>query len=676
MGNISRTKILIVAAILIAAAAGLYFVFSPKKTGETVAFTSVRTVFNPQVKIGEPFGIAERDGEIFVSDGDGGKIWRGSFAGDFTLLSDKFDTPSAIAFDQSGDLIVADSGSHTIKKLNVESGAVTIIAGVENRFGFADGAANTALFNAPIGVAVGRDGRIFVADTYNDKIRVVENGLVTTIAGSVQGFADGAGADAKFDTPCGVAALENGDVIVADTKNRRLRIIETNGNVSTLAGDGEPNARDGFPLDASFVEPTAVTISKSGVIFVADGNAIRVLNRRFLPFVETISGTKRGFADGDLRQSRFNRPSGLAADAGGNLWIADAENQSVRVLTGAKIGKEITSEEVKNSRVSPETFRNQSAPRWTFDPPERARDVAGTIGEIRGEISDTKQAWFHNGFDIAGAYGETARFVRGEKVLRPAAVENFATLRELIRMPNLGYIHIRLGRDANNKTFGDARFQFSSGADGKLNGVRVRRGAKFAAGEAIGTLNSFNHVHLIAGRSGAEMNALDALSFPNIADAIAPTIENVALFDENWNEIETANGNSRIKLAGKTRVVVRAFDRMDGNGANRKLGVYRLGYQILKADKTPLSDINWTISFDRPPDEDAVRFVYARGSQSGYTPQTIFNYIATNRVNGDAVREDFIDAAALPAGNYTLRVFAADFFKNNTTKDADIEVVK
>lgn len=677
MEKLSRTKILLFSIGLIAAvSAALYFIFPLETKRKTVPLASVKTIYNPAVKFGEPFGIAERGGEIFVSDGENGKIWRGSNQADFVVVSDKFDTPSAIAFDKDGDLIVADSGSHTIKKLKVESGAIEIVAGVENRFGFADGAAAVALFNAPIGVAVGQTGEIFVADTYNDRIRVIKNGQVTTVAGGEQGFADGAGAAARFDTPCGIAILGNGDLIVADSKNHRLRVIETNGNVSTLAGDGEQNSRDGLPLNSSFVEPTAVTIDRSGVIYVADGNSIRALNRRVFPFVETISGTKRGFADGALRQARFNRPSGLTADANGNLWVADAENQAVRVLTGENIGTELTADAIKNRRVLPEEFRNRSEPRWTFNPPERARDVSGTIGELRGEISGDRGVWFHNGFDIAGAYGETARFVRSEKVLRPSAAENFATLRELLRLPSLGYIHIRLGRDADNKPFGDERFQFSFGDDKKLNGVRVRRGAKFTAGDAIGTLNSFNHVHLIAGGSGAEMNALDALVFPNIADTIAPTIEKVALFDENWRELETERANQRIKLAGKIRIVARAFDRMNGNGANRKLGVYRLGYQILSAEKTALTGVKWTISFDRPPDERAVRLVYAPGSQSGYSPPTVFNYIVTNQVNGDEAREDFFDAGAFANGNYTLRVVAADFFQNNTARDIDIEIVK
>jgi sugar lactone lactonase YvrE len=674
----SKLNIFISLAVFTAALSlFVYFYFQRKHKLEIIPISKVRTIYNPAVKLSEPFGIAAKNGEVFVSDGETGKIWRISNLHDFSVLSDKFSTPSAIALDLNGDLIVADSGSHTIKRVKISNGETETIAGAENSAGFQDGDSKAALFNAPIGVAVGTDGKIFVADTYNDKIRIIENGRVSTLAGSVQGFEDAAGIQAKFDTPCGIAVLKNGNLIVADSKNRRLRLVENDGRVSTFAGSGEQNSVDNFPLSASFVEPLAVSVNASGVIYVADGNSIRAWNRRYFPLVETISENKRGFADGGLHSSRFNRPSGLAFDEVGNLFVADAENQAVRILTGTEIGSNLTKEDIKSFRPNAEEFRNLSPPRWTFDPPEAARDVAGTLGEIRGEISDNgKPSWFHNGFDIAGNYGETARFIRTEKVLRPNSIENFATLRELIRLPMLGYIHIRLGRDKDNKFFSDRRFQFSFDDNRKLKGVRIPRGTKFEAGEPIGTLNPMNHVHLIAGASGAEMNALEALSFPNISDSIAPTIEKVSLFDQNWREIETENYNQRIKLVEKTRIIVRAFDRMNGNGGNRKLGVYRLGFQILRTDKSPLSEINWTISFDRAPDADAVKLVYAPGSQSGYTPQTVFNYIITNIVNGDEAREDFFDAAKLENGNYILRVYAADFFQNNTARDIDIEIVK
>ena len=635
-----------------------------------VPFSKVRTILSDREKLGEPFGIAAKDGAVFVADGETGKIWRISDNRNYTILSDKFHTPSGIAFDGNGDLIVADSGTHTIKRLKIGSGAVETIAGVENTKGYADGDANVALFNAPIGVAVAGE-KIFVADTYNDRIRAIENGKVLTAAGSGQGYADSeASSSAKFDTPCGLAIWKD-RLLVADAGNRRLRVVETNGKTWTLAGNGAEDLLDGVPHESSFVEPLAVHVDGKNVIYVADGNSIRAVGRRFFPFVETLSNTKRGFSDGVLRAARFNRPSGLASDESGNIFVADAENQTVRVLTGAEIGTEITIEARDKMRVTAEEFRQSAAPRWTYNPPDVRREIAGTLGEIRGEIVDANsRVWFHNGLDVVGGYGETARFVRAEKVLHPLAVENFATLRELIRMPTIGYIHIRLGRDQTDKIFEDNRFAFSRGEDGKLKNVRAPRGAKFEVGEPIGTLNALNHVHLIAGRTGAEMNALDALRFPGISDAIAPTIERVALYDEGWQPIgETQTREARIKLSGKTRIVARAFDRMDGNADRRRLGVYRVGYQILRADETPLTETDWTISFDRNPDAEAVRYVYAAGSKSGATGETIFDYIATNRVSGDDYREDFFDAGALENGDYILRVFAADFFGNQTSED-------
>lgn len=631
-------------------------------------FTKVTTFAGTGERFGEPFGVALRNGEIFLSDGEQGKIWRVLRDQSVQVLTDKLNTPSQIAFDKNGDLIVADSGAHQIKKIKPD-GAIEIVAGVENNSGFAEGDARNALFNAPIGVAVA-ENKIFVADTYNDRIRVIENGRVSTLAGSEIGFADDAnGLMAKFDTPCGIA-VKDGKIIVADSGNRRLRVVEENGKTSTLAGTGAQDSIDGALFEAAFVEPMAVAVGNFGEIYVADGNSIRAVGRRFFPLVETISNTQRGFSDGSLRGARFNRPSGLAVDESGNLFVADAENQVLRVFTGEDAGKEISVEELEKLKVSAEEFRKSAPPRWSYNPPEKVREIAGTLGELRGDVSMDEDVWFHNGLDIVGGYGETARFVRTEKVLHPFAVHNFATLRELIRMPTLGYIHINLGRDKDGKVYDDRRFQFNT-----YNGLRVPRGARFEAGDAIGTLNRMNHVHLIAGRSGAEMNALDALTLPGVSDSIAPVIEEISLFDPNWNLVgETKSETARIKVSGKTRVVVRAYDRMDGNAERRRLGVYSLGYQILRADKTPVSEEKTTISFALFPEPESVRLVYAKGSKSGATGETIFRYIVSNEVKGDVAREDFLDFNALDEGTYILRVFAADYFGNRAVRD--IEIIK
>lgn len=634
-------------------------------------FTEVRTISHTDPRLVEPFGIVVKNGEVFVSDGERGRILSILEKGFSNKDDGGFGTPSGIAFGADGDLLVVDSERNAVFRLDPTPSTV---AGTGQR-GYLDGDVYSAQFNGPTGIAVADDGKIFISDTYNDRVRVIENGQVTTLAGGKQGYADGLSTSAQFDTPLGIT-LWGERLLVADAGNRRIRVVELDGRVWTLAGNGSTEIVDGLPADASFVRPTAIAVSRDGAVYIADGNAIRAIGRRGFPFVETIAGGQRGFRDGDPIVSRFDRPSGLAFDDKDRLLVADSDNGLVRRFeTGNEAERKKEQVSPKSKQYSAEEFRQLQPPRWPYDPPEAKRDVAGTLGEIRGEIVDeNSQVRFHNGLDIAGDHGETARFVRTEKVLNPASTDNFGNLRELIRMPLMGYIHIRLGRDSADKSLGDPRFIFSYGFDGKMNGVRVPRGAKFTAGEPIGTLNAMNHVHLITGPSGAEMNALDALILPNVSDSIAPVIENVTLWNENWHQIETEKPGTRITLTGKTRLVVRAFDRMDGNPERRRLGVYKLGYQILKADTSLVLEPNWTITFDRNPPFDAVKTVYATGSKSGATGETIFNYIVTNRLNAQGYGEGFLDPATLEPGGYIVRVLAADFFGNQTSKDIHIEV--
>ena len=667
--------------IVIAIAAGIFFLaelatlyyYLCGTCGQaSLPYSSVRTIAGLNSEFGEPFGVAVKDGEIYVSDGQTGKIWRIAVNSPPAEFAAGLETPSAIAFGKNGDLIVADSGSHTIKRV-YKNGTIAIVAGIDGQLGDVDGDALSARFNAPVGVAVRHDGSIIVADTYNDKIKLISNGVVTTLAGSTRGFADGSGPNAKFDTPCSVAAWQDGRTVVADTLNSRIRVIEPDGSTWTLAGSGEADMLDGTLSDALFYRPSAIAISPNGEIFIADGNTLRAIRNHTFPFVETISKTRRGFVDGPPTVSAFNRISAIAFTGNQELILADSDNATVRMLSSETSPKERPSKTVQTKRTDPAEFRQRQPARWPFEPPEAKRDIAGTLGEIRGEIVDAdSQVWFHNGLDIAGGYGEKAYFIRDEKVLNPVGAENFGTLRELIRLPTLGYIHLRLGRDASDKSFGDDRFQFN----GDMTGVRVRRGTKFSAGDLIGTLNSMNHVHLIAGPSSDEMNALDALDLPAVSDKTPPVLEEVTLFDENWRQIETETASTRIKLTGKIRIVVRAFDRMDGNPERRRLGVFRLGYQVLRKDLSPVSEINWNISFDRNPDSEAVKFAYAQGSRSGATGETIFKYIVTNKVNGNSFDEGFLDTTALGNGDFVLRAFAEDYFGNIVSKDIFIEVTQ
>jgi len=630
--------------------------------------TTVTTFAGRDGKLGEPFGIAVRDGFIYVSDGEKDCIWKVDANGDASSFATGLHTPSQIAFLPDGMLIVADTGSNTIRSVDA-SGAVAIFAGIENDAGDNDGPASAARFRGPIGVATDEEGKVFVADTYNDRIRVIENGTVRTLAGSAKGLADGAAA--QFDTPSGLAVWK-GLVLVADTANDRIRAIEKDGLVWTLAGGASGSSPNSTLSAASLYRPVGIAVGPNDELFVADRSTLRYIGG-VVPRIRTLNSTRRGLLDTKLSEAHFNRISGLAIDAKGRIFVVDSDNRVVRVVETMPSKPPLSAEDAAKLQYSSEATTD--APRWPYDPPEQKRDVAGTFGEIRGRVTGdpADELHFHNGLDIAGGYGEKARLVRSEAVLEPMAADNFGTLRELVRLPQLGYIHLRLGRNADGTTFGDPRFLFSSDAAGKLNGVRIPRGTKFTAGEAIGTLNPMNHVHLVAGRSGYEMNALDALVLPNVSDGIAPVIENVHLSIDG-KEIETNAPVSRIQLAGKIRLTVEAYDRMDGNPDRRKLGLYKLGWQLLKSDLTPMGDIDWTVKFDLLPPPDSVPFVYAKDSYSGATGITRFIYIVSNRVHGELVQENVIDLATLEAGKWVIRVAVADKFGNTTTKDIPFEV--
>ena len=656
-------RILAITVAVFFAGCGLFQ--SPHKT-----FSEVRTAIPLDGRIAEPFGLAVKGSDVFISDGQKGIIWKLDANGNLSEFAKGLETPSHISFGANGVLFVADSGDHTIKAID-PAGQVTVRAGNKGKQGFADGQAATALFNAPVGIVCLRE-KIFVADTYNDAIRVIEGKTVRTLAGKTKGYADNAvGSLAKFDTPTGLATAGD-NLLVADTGNRRIRSIAPDGATTTIAGGGSGPGLDGLLSEARFMSPVGIAVDQGGTVYVADGDSIRAVGRRFIPLAETISGEARAFFDGRLGKARFNRVSGLAVASDGNLFVADSDNGLVRTLTGNSQGKILSRKGFVKTRQTAKAFRESADGRWPYNPAKRPREIAGTLGEIRGEIKGgADKAWFHNGLDIVGGYGEEARLVRTEKILRPLAVAEFKTKRENVRFPSLGYIHIRLGRNADGARFDDSRFQFQENGNGEVFDLRIPRGSKFKAGEVIGTLNTMNHVHLIAGPAGHEMNALDALILPGSADSRSPVIESVRLYDGNWREHETVSGEIHIKGGSKTRIVVDAYDQMDGNADRRRLGLYKLGYQLLQTSQKPaegFEEPKWTIEFDRMPSNDSVGLVYAEGSSSGATGTTVFRYIVSNRVAGDIAREGFLDFAG-KNGEYLLRVFAADYFGNVASKD-------
>ncbi|REJ78799.1 MAG: hypothetical protein DWQ47_04980 [Acidobacteria bacterium] len=649
---------------------------------EPFADLSVARTLSDEGFLSEPFGIAEKDGMLYFSDGAKGSItvtsitdegcWNPLGCSSRRVITEKMKTPSHIAIEDGGDILVADSGDHTILRVSPE-GEITLVAGVSGNPGFRDGKADQALFRAPIGIAV-QDGRIFVADTYNDRIRVIENGMVRTLAGSGRGFADGDSASARFDTPCGIELLVDGRLLIADLGNRKLRTIGPDGTTSTFAGDGRRTVRDGGLTYSSFSAPTDVAVGQNGEIYVADGDSVRVIGRRFVTIVETLTSTRRGFEDKEDGRSRFNRVSGIAVAKGGDVYAADSDNGLIRSLGGRTGQVKEAADLLKTREWDGDINHFHPSPNWPYDPPLEVREIAGTFGEIRGkrDRSDS-DIYLHNGIDIPGSYGETARFVSNETVLDPEAVQNVGTLRELIRMPHYGYVHINIGRAADGTRFSDPRFLFDENS-GELT-VRVPRGTLFEGGDPVGTLNRMNHVHFVKGRSGFEFNGLGPASFPYYSDKIAPVIEKIDLVREDWTPFETEADDERIKVGGRVRVIAETYDRMDGNPERRRLGLYILGYRVFDSNGKQVGGANndyLTIRFEKLPSADLASYIYAVGSRSGATGPTVFRYIVTNRLNAGKVTEGFINFDKLEPGDYDIEVVAEDWSGNRAVSRVSV----
>jgi streptogramin lyase len=246
----------------------------------------------------------------------------------------QFNGPIGVAVDGEGSIIIADFSNHCVRKITPK-GTVSTLAGSGNE-GFADGAGVSAQFNCPYGVAVDGEGNVIVTDLGNHRVRkITPDGTVSTLAGSGrEGFADGAGAAAEFDSPYGVAVDGEGSFIITDCGNHRVRKITPDGTVSTLAGSGSAGFADGAGAAAQFNLPDGVAVDGEGSIIIADYGNHRV--RKITPdgTVSTLAGSgSAGFADGAGAAAQFNGPIGVAVDGEGSIITAEYRNQRLRKIT-------------------------------------------------------------------------------------------------------------------------------------------------------------------------------------------------------------------------------------------------------------------------------------------------------------------------------------------------------
>ncbi len=274
----------------------------------------------------------------------------GQFSGsaDGVGANASFNQPLGLAQDAAGNLYVADSGNNTIRRI-APDGTVSTLAGAAATSGSADGTGANARFNSPRGMALGPDGDLYVADNNNHLIRrITTAGVVTTYAGSVPGYADGAPLAAKFNSPAAVAVAANGDVLVADYSNARVRRIVRAGNaagsVETLAGNGTAgngpasSTPDGIGVAAVIAGPSGMVVRGNTLTLRDSVGLLRQIDLATRA-VTTLAGSRLlgdGTADGSALTARLDRLGvGVTGAPNGGFMLTDFRSLRSVSATGA-----------------------------------------------------------------------------------------------------------------------------------------------------------------------------------------------------------------------------------------------------------------------------------------------------------------------------------------------------
>jgi uncharacterized protein (TIGR03437 family) len=268
----------------------------------------------------------------------------------------------AVVVDPAGNLYIADSSNRRIRKVNT-AGIITTIAGVGVQgFSGDGGPAVSAMLGRPVALALDSGGNLFFADSVNQRIRKIDtNGIITTVAGNgIDAFSGDGGqaTGASLGFPIGVTVDLSGNIYIADGDNARIRKVTPGGIISTVAGNGRGGfSGDGGPaLSASINIPSDVAVDGAGNLYIADAGNNRVRKVDTTGTISTIAGTGTDGYSGDggiSTQAALNYPWSLTADPSGNIYISDRVNNRVRLIAGVQSPAPSL---VDNSAVNGATF--------------------------------------------------------------------------------------------------------------------------------------------------------------------------------------------------------------------------------------------------------------------------------------------------------------------------------
>jgi uncharacterized protein (TIGR03437 family) len=281
------------------------------------------------------------DGNIGTVAGTGGRSYSGDGAAATNSL---MAAPAGVALDNAGAVYFSDSLNDVVRKFSLSGNIATIAGNFNNGPGFSgdNGAATSASLNTPVGIAVDSTGNIYVADRLNNRIRKISaTGTITAFAGNGVAGSSGDGGLATAATmrsPAGLAIDSAGTVYIADTGNHRVRKVTSDGKISNVAGIGAAGYSGdlGNATLAGLNSPAGIAVDKTGNLYIADTSNSRI--RRVSPggIITTIAGNGRFAYAGDggaATSASLFFPGGVAVGSSGNVYIADTQNNVVRVLT-------------------------------------------------------------------------------------------------------------------------------------------------------------------------------------------------------------------------------------------------------------------------------------------------------------------------------------------------------
>ncbi len=315
-------------------------------TGDTGLATAARINFPQSVKL-------DSSGNLYIADTSNHRIRKVDTSGIITTFagtgiagsigdggaatSARLNNPRSIAFDSSGNMYIADTSNHRIRKIDT-SGNISTYAGSSAGLSGDGGAASSAQFSGPQGIFIDSSDNIYVADTGNSRIRKIDtSGNISTIAGTSSGFSGdgGAATGAQLAAPVFAALDGSGNLYIADTSNNRIRKVDTSGDISTYAGTGVTTygGDGGVATMAQFSTPQNVAVDSAGNVYMADSGHHRIRKIDTSGNISTYAGTGTAGLTGDggpATSARINTPLGLAVDSADNLYIAEGNNSRIR----------------------------------------------------------------------------------------------------------------------------------------------------------------------------------------------------------------------------------------------------------------------------------------------------------------------------------------------------------